>query len=294
MKTQIQWFIPVILCLLVCLPLSFAEDKAVQSGKNPWEFFVFDNGVGRGDWSAEKQARLVKAAGYAGISYNYTNPEALAHWQRACRDEGLKIYGIYAHSFVDGTERYQPELREAIRVLKGSDTVIWMTLRSSTGKREGFDEQAVRNVREVAGWAAESGLRVVLYPHAGFYAGTAEECLRIHQKAQCDNVGLSINLCHEMMGGNEGRIDEVIAKTAPYVWLVSINGAEKGKRTILRLGEGDYDVEAFLLKLRAAGYRGAIGQQCYSVKGDQEENLKLSMEAWKPMKEKLLLKGTAQ
>ena len=47
------------------------------------EFFVFDNGVGRGSWTPDQQAQTLKELGYDGISYNYTTPEDLARWQKA-------------------------------------------------------------------------------------------------------------------------------------------------------------------------------------------------------------------
>ena len=47
------------------------------------EFFVFDNGVGRGSWTPTQQAQTLKELGYDGISYNYTTPEDLAAWQKA-------------------------------------------------------------------------------------------------------------------------------------------------------------------------------------------------------------------
>ena len=50
---------------------------------------------------------------------------------------------------------------------------------------------------------------------------------------------------------------------------------------ILRLDQGDFDVAGFLRKLRAAGYGGPVGLQCYGVKGDVEENLKANMAAWR-------------
>jgi sugar phosphate isomerase/epimerase len=47
------------------------------------------------------------------------------------------------------------------------------------------------------------------------------------------------------------------------------------------LGRGEFDVKAFLRTLRELGYEGPIGLQCYNVAGDREENLRLSMKAWR-------------
>jgi len=49
----------------------------------------------------------------------------------------------------------------------------------------------------------------------------------------------------------------------------------------ITLDRGDYDVFGMLVALQRAGYRGPIGLQCYSIKGDPKENLRKSMGAWR-------------
>jgi sugar phosphate isomerase/epimerase len=255
----------------------------------PYAFFAFDNGVGRGQWAPEKQAATLKTLGYDGISYNLTTKEALSHWQRAFRDRGLKIYGLYVHTFVDGSRKFQGELWESIEILKGSQTVIWLNIQSHEKRRSGLDQQAVENVREVADRAAAAGLRVVLYPHANFYVETAEDALRIFKQVERKNVMISFNLCHELMKGNADRLDEIIKATAPYLGLVSINGADlSSKNYIQRLDQGGFDVEAVMKKLKAAGYTGPVGLQCYSIEGDITENLTASITAWNSIRQALI------
>lgn len=245
------------------------------------EFFVFDNGVGRGKWAPEKQAATLKALGYDGISYNYTNNKDLAEWLRACKARNLKIYGLYVYTFPDHPRHYDPQFKEAIKMLKGSDTILWMTLRE-TAVKGGHDAEAVKLVQEMADLAQESGLRVALYGHAGYYMATANDAVRLVKLAHRPNVGATINLCHEFMTGNGGKLDETIKAVAPYCTLASINGVDvAGKKFILRLDQGDFDLANYLKKLRDAGYTGPIGLQCYNVPGDIEENLKADMEAWK-------------
>src|SRR5512137_1322789 len=93
------------------------------------EFFAMDNGVGRGKWTPEQQARTLKELGYSGISYNFTNPEDLAAWQKTFKEQRLKIYGLYFFTYLEEPQAYDPRLPEAIRMLKGTDTVLWMTIR---------------------------------------------------------------------------------------------------------------------------------------------------------------------
>ena len=262
---------------------SFAVD-----GFSSNDFFVFDNGVGRGTWAPEKQARVLKELGYDGISYNLTTQEALAHWQRAFNDEGLKIYGLYVRTYVDGARRYQDELREAIEVLKGSDTIIWMTIEGGTNQRGELDRQAVENVCQVADWAAQAGLRVVIYPHVNYYVETAEDALRIYRQFDRNNVAISFNLYHELRFGNRDRLNEIINKTAPYLELVSINGSDIGTpRDNKILDAGTFDVLSVLGQFKAVGYTGPIGLQCWALPGDDRENLALSMAAWRRLTQRL-------
>jgi sugar phosphate isomerase/epimerase len=248
----------------------------------PPEFFAFDNGVGRGSWSPAQQAKTLKELGYDGISYNYTNPADLEVWVRTFREHGLKIYGLYVHTYADRAEAVDPSFKEAIRHLKGSDTVIWMTVSTVKDKSRSYDDEAVRNVRMMADLAKEQGLRVALYPHAGFYVATAADSARIIRLAGRDNAGPSINLCHEFITGNGGRLDETLRDIAPTATLVSINGVDAGgKKHVLRLDQGDFDLTAYLAKLRDAGYKGPVGLQGYSIPGDPRENLTASMTVWR-------------
>lgn len=262
----------------------FISTAAVAAGP---EFFVLDNGVGRGTWTPEQQAKTLKELGFDGIGYNYTKPAALAAWQKAFKDQGLKIYSLYVYTFIDKPQQYDPAFKEAVKMLKGTDTVIWMTLRETAVKGD-YDEQAVKLVQEIADLAQENGLRVALYGHAGFYVATANDAVRIVKKVNRPNVGASINLCHEFITKNGDKLDETLTNAAPYLSLVTINGVDvANKKYILRLDQGDFNQVTWIKKLLAAGYKGPVGLQCYSVKGDITENLKADIEAWRKIKDQL-------
>jgi sugar phosphate isomerase/epimerase len=255
------------------------------------QFFVFDNGVGRGSWTPDEQARAVKQAGFDGISYNYTTPEDLGRWQRALGDQGLKLFGLYVHTWFDKSPRYDPRLPEAIRMLKGRDTVLWITVREAQVKGD-HDAEAVALVREIADLAHESGVRVALYGHANFYVENGADAARIAAKVLRANVGPSINLCHEFMSGVGDRLDRTLREVAPLATLASINGLEEASKTyVMRLDQGDFDVVAYLQKLRAAGYAGPIGLQCYQVPGDIRKNLAANMATWRRMVAQLEERG---
>jgi sugar phosphate isomerase/epimerase len=140
----------------------------------------------------------------------------------------------------------------------------------------------------VADVAQQHEVKVALYPHFGFYVATAHDALRLVRATDRANVGVSINLCHELRSGNAAQLDEIVQAAAPYLFLVSINGADHEgdwDRLIQTLDRGDFDVGAFLKQLQAVGYLGPIGLQCYNLKGDQRENLKRSMQAWQKLQQ---------
>jgi sugar phosphate isomerase/epimerase len=270
------------------LMLTYARAEPAQ----PWPFFAFDNGVGRGVWPPSKQAETVKSLGYDGIHYNYTNPKDLAAKIAACKAVNVPIQAVYIYTFVDKPKAaYDPGIKDAIRMLKGSDTIVWMTLRD--GIRGKQDADAARVVREIAELAAESGLKVSIYPHAGFYVATAEDAVRVAKVVNLPNVGVTINLCHELFAGNSERLAEVVKIASPLLNLVSVNGASpvpgKGPKVwdTLPLGSGTFDTEGFLRLVRDSGYRGPIGHQFFAVAGDDLQKLTLAINSWKTMEAQL-------
>jgi sugar phosphate isomerase/epimerase len=254
--------------------------------------------VGRGVWPASKQAEAVKSLGYDGIHYNYTNPKDFALKIAACKAANVPIKAMYIYTFVDKPgASYDSGIKDVIKMLKGSDTMIWMTLRD--GKRGQQDADAAKIVKEIAGLAADSGLQVSIYPHAGFYVSSAEDAVRIVKIDKLPNVGVTINLCHELFAGNSERLGEVIDTAAPYLNLVSINGASpdpgKGPKAwdTLPLGSGTFDTAAFLRLLKAKGYHGPIGHQFYAVKGDDMEKLTKAIHTWQKIKPEILTSSAA-
>ena len=274
--------------LPICLALSLAALLPMaHAQKLSNSFFAFDNGTGRDQKvPIEQQAELVKRTGYAGLGY--TGALRIPEMLKALESRGLKMFSTYVAVRVDGDKpSYEAGLPEAIRQLKGHGTAIWLTVQGTSPDGE---ERAVRMVREVADMAAESGLRVVLYPHMGFYVGRIEDALRIRKLADRPNVGISFNLAHFLAVKDEPNLDQRLREALPYLELVSINGAEHEggwDRLILPLDRGEFDVFDLLKKLVAAGYKGPIGLQCYQVPGDTEDNLKRSMAAWRKFKDRM-------
>jgi len=271
------------ICLLAFLsaailtPVLAGPAPAAEPGL-PNPFFVFSNGLG----GIDDPPKVLKELGYAGVGLSGLNVLGeVKKYEKA----GLKVFNTYVGCRLDQTPAYDPQFKKAVAELKGTDVVLWLTVLG--GKYGQEDEKAVAILREIADLAATSDLRVALYPHSGFYVATTADALRLTKKVDRQNLGATINLCHELMTDQGPKLDETIREVAPHLFVVSINGADVKQpgyswdRLIQPLGRGDFDVCGFLGKLKAAGYRGPVGLQCYAVQGDKLENLRQSIKAWK-------------
>lgn len=260
-----------LLCLLLWPSVATAQ----------WSFYAFENGANLG--STEKQAAVLKELGYDGLgSASPTNiPERL----KACDAAGLKLFSLYVGAKVsDQGVSYDPNVVQAIKQLKGRDTVIELNVQ---GQAKDGDDKAVQVVREVADLAAKSGLRVVLYPHAGFYVAKLSDAVRIAKKAARDNVGVMFNLCHFLYVEPTADLEQTLVAAKPYLWRASLSGADSGGKNwstlIQTLDRGTFEQLRVLQLLKKVGFTGAIGLQCYAIPGDPQENLRRSIGAWKKL-----------
>ena len=248
-----------------------------------WPVFPFQNGV-HFKTTAER-VKVLKELGYDGIGSAKLSKSELPLPQRLkLYDEaGLKLFSLYVGGRLGSKEHtYSKAISQAIKDLKGRDTILELYVLGS--KKNNTDEQAVAFVREIADQAKESGLRIVLYPHAGFYVDTLSDAVRVARKCKRDNVGVMFNLCHYLKVEPKTDLKAALTDAKPLLWQVSTSGAKKGGNSwgqlIQTLDRGDYDQKALFQMLRELGFQGNVGFQCYAIRGDSRENLKRSIEAW--------------
>jgi len=117
-----------------------------------------------------------------------------------------------------------------------------------------------------------------------------QDAIRLAKKVARKNFGVGFNLCHCLYVGDEKLIPDLLTQAKPYLFTVTINGADAGTgagagwdRLIQPLDHGTYDVAGLLRKLKELRYAGPIGLQGYGLPGDRRDNLARSMAAWKKM-----------
>jgi sugar phosphate isomerase/epimerase len=207
-------------------------------------------------------------------------------------DEKLAALGytpirpMYEGIDMDKTPVYPQDLTKRILDLRGGTVnFFWLTVH---GRKIADDSEVAPHVRELADVAEQAGVKVAIYPHAGFYVATARDALRLVKKVDRKNVGICLTLCHELAAGNAAELPAIVKEISPYLFVVTINGADRPPpgqrfgwdRLIQPLGQGDFDVYGFLQCVKQTSFDGPIGLQCYGLKGDPLVHLSQSIKTW--------------
>ena len=238
-------------------------------------------------------AQVLAELGYAGLGGRPSTAKAHA---AALQSKGLAYFnGYHVADFLSGQTQLPVELTQTVDNLAGTGGTLWLAINKVTlplglsmGPEYG-DTVVVPQLRQLVAYARTKGVKVSLYPHAGFWAARFETCVRVASKVDDPNLGVTFNLCHWLkVEGSERDPLPLIKEALPRLNFITINGADTGDtqnlgwdKLIQPLGRGTYDVGTFVSKARAAGYRGPFGFQGYGIKIEPKELLKVTMEGWK-------------
>jgi sugar phosphate isomerase/epimerase len=253
-------------------------------------FFVMDTAVRGLD-----ELDTVKQLGYDGIGWKSGPPKQLNAEAQQIRQRGLKLFAIYGYDGATLTKTnltWGLTLEADLAALKGTDTIVWLPVNSTEFPKSSPDGDAVAvpALKRLADLAASNGVRVAIYPHTGNWVERVQDAVRLAKQVNRPNFGATFNLCHCLMAGDEAKVPELLAEAAPYLFLVTINGADASAaatgwdRLIQPLDAGSYDVGIVVRKLSELNYTGPIGLQGYGVKLPVKENLLRSMNGWRKLR----------
>ncbi len=238
-----------------------------------------------------EQAEMLKELGYDGAGHLWL--DGLEERVKTLDAAGLKLFQVYFRASVaPGEAPYDARLKDALPLLKGRGTMLGVLVSGGKSSDPAAEARAIAAVGEIADLARKHEVRVSLYPHVGDFLERVEDALRLEGKLARENVGVMFNLCHWMKVDEEKNLGKVLAAARARLLAVTINGCDRpdevrsGKgKWIVPLDEGDFDMAGFLRSLRATGWRGPIGLQCYGIGGDAREHLARSMAAWRKLEE---------
>jgi sugar phosphate isomerase/epimerase len=244
-------------------------------------------------YSFDSRAKLLKDLGFDGIELEGLDN---AHEKLRILDEfKLRIFMVYIQIDIDKEQPYDVRLNDFIRKVKDKGVTLWLHIHSEKyGPSDPFgDAICVPVIQKLADFANKYNVRIALYPHSTFWLEKVGDGVRLTQKIDRKNVGAVFNLCHFLKTDDRNFLEKSLTESIPYLSAVSINGADDGEtgkmdwsRLIQPLGKGSFDVLNILRILRNNNYIGPVGLQCYNIKGEPSEFLKISIESWqKYMKE---------
>ena len=237
-------------------------------------------------------AQVLADLGYAGLGGRPATAKAHA---TALQAKGLVFFnGYHVTNFGYGQTELPADLTKAVDDLAGTGSTLWLGVNKvafPAGVRAGpeyGDTIVVPQLKQLLAYAKPKGVKVSLYPHTGFWAAQFEVCVRVANKVNDPNLGVTFNLCHWLkVEGSERDPLSLIEAAMPRLNFITINGADAGDtrklgwdKLIQPLGRGTYDVGTFVAKTRAAGYRGPFGFQGFGIKMDSKDLLKETMEGW--------------
>jgi len=271
-----------------------AQTAPARAGEKAaaFPFYAFDNALNGGDAKTiEDKAKLLADLGYAGVSL-HLDVKQLPAWLEQLDKRKLELFAIYCVPFLE--EVTNSGLNEAVGMVKGRRTRIELAFRSRLLKPSdpAGDAKAIAHAKRISDWCGTSGPVASIYPHAGFWTARAEDGLRLAKAVNRKNFGTNFNLVHWKWTGSDKPLEGLLGDLKAHLLTVTINGLQSAagqKDRIVPLGQGDFDVEAFMTTLKASPYRGPVGLQCWSIQGPSRAHLQASMSKWREIRRKLKL-----
>jgi sugar phosphate isomerase/epimerase len=279
-----------------------------QENKVSNPFFVFNNGIS--DTAAYKtpaaQVQLAAQMGFDGVEKNgLDNFDA---FYQAVKDNNLKLYTLYVEVNLDNEHHpYDRRLEDVFKKIQGTEAMPWLYITSKQYKPSSaeLDAVAVPVLQKIADLAKQYNVRVALYPHTWFWLETVADAIRVAEKVNRPNFGITFNLPHflatEYYAGESPihNFQSWASKAKPYLFAVSVNGADYPPATANRsklwdsliqpLGEGNYDTYQYLKTFWDMGFTGPVGLQCYNIKQEKTVYLKKSIRTWQAYKKRYAL-----
>jgi len=280
--------------LSVAAPGKTPGQSTAGNTRDSWPFFAFcmDTHDAK-KRTIPQQAAMLKDLGYAGCGHLWLN--GLETRAKTLSDAGLRLFQVYVKVNLSKPQPLdERRLGEVLPLLKPHRTQLALLMTGGKPSDTALDDKAVAVIKRLADLAKPHDVTIALYPHVNHWLETCGDAVRIAEKVnRPGEVGAMFNLCHWMKGDAERDLHAVLEKARPWLMAVSLSGSDtpeqvrtgKGK-FIQPLGQGTYDIGELLGALRKIGYSGAIGLQCWGIRGDAAVHLERSMEAWRDSMER--------
>lgn len=226
-----------------------------------------------GTWSFDAALDGLKTAGFRlmGILGNHKgelllNPEATPDYLDALR-ERIAARGLTPNLGWAPT-RLHPQLSDSIRfareLIDQAARLKLTHLLTAGVSRENQYEDYYRTMAAAAAYAQDKGIKLVIKPHGGCCAASAE-LLRCLEKVNHPNFKIwydAGNILHYTGKDPVAELEPIAKHVTGFC--AKDCAAEKGQ-VMIQFGDGKVDFKAVFAKLKAAGFDGPIMIECCAV-----------------------------
>lgn len=237
----------------------------------PWPIGCFNRPWG--DWSFDAALDGIKAADFrlTGILGSHKgepllSPEATPDYLDALR-ERIAARGLTPNLGWAPTQ-LQPQLSDSIRfareLIDQAARLKLTHLLTAGVSRENQYEDYYRTMAAAAAYAQDKGIKLVIKPHGGCCAASAE-LLRCLEKINHPNFKIwydAGNIIHYTGKDPVAELEPIARHVTGFC--AKDCGAEKGQ-VMIQFGDGKVDFKAVFAKLKAAGFNGPIMIECCAV-----------------------------
>jgi hypothetical protein len=225
-----------------------------------WCIVPFDNQ----NRTPEERVAMLEGLGFQRYAYDWRTEhlDSTARELRLAEDRGIDVTAVWM--WIQGGQDLPGHLSENNeRVLAavaeaGVSAQLWLGFNEDFFEGLGNDEKVARGAEMVAYLserAAETGSRVALYNHGGWF-GEPENQIRIIEALPDRDVGIVYNFHHGH--AHIHRFESLVETMKPYLWVVNLNGMRAEGPKILPFGQGTHEWQ-MLQSVLDAGFTGPFG-----------------------------------
>ena len=257
-------------------------------------FFAFSFGF-KG-LPVEERVDFLYSTGYDGIAMNVWNDKLLRDFAEVMampvvQSGKFHVFAVY-FPFSLNNPKHRSLASSILRIGKPQHVPIWLMIKPVDAERQ----KVIDLIVDICDEAQSFDTKVILYPHDMSYFESAEDTLPVLEALNKKNLFTSIHSNHELRKGNANRLEAAIKKSAPYLALAALSGANGGDKinryskdwsdVVQPLADSTFDVHRYYKLLLKYGYTGPVGLQNFGIPGDPKVHHRESLKVWRSWNEK--------